>query len=76
MDIENQIKEVLDKIRPYLQRDGGDVAFDHIDAEGKVYVRMFGACVGCGAIDSTIKGGIEALLLEEVYGVSEVIVIE
>jgi Fe-S cluster biogenesis protein NfuA len=76
MDIENQIKEVLDKIRPYLQRDGGDVAFDHMDSEGRVYVRMFGACVGCGAIDTTIKGGIEALLLEEVYGVSEVIVIE
>lgn len=76
MNIENQVKEVLDKIRPYLQRDGGDVAYDHMDEHGKVYVRVFGACVGCGAIDYTIKEGVEALLIDEVPGVTEVIVID
>jgi len=74
--IETQVIEVLNKIRPYLQRDGGDVEFVRMDEEGRVFVRVFGACVGCGSIDATIKLGVEALLIEEVIGVTEVIVIE
>ncbi len=76
MTIETQVKEVIEKIRPYLQRDGGDVAFDHMGEDGKVYVRVFGACIGCGAIDYTIKEGVEALLIDEVPGVTEVIVLD
>jgi len=76
MNIETQVKEVIEKIRPYLQRDGGDVAFDHMGDEGQVFVRVFGACVGCGAIDYTIKDGVEALLIDEVPGVTEVIVMD
>jgi Fe-S cluster biogenesis protein NfuA len=41
-----------------------------------VYVRVFGACVGCSAIDVTIKMGVETLLIEEVLGVTEVIVVD
>ncbi len=74
MNIEEQVIEVLDKIRPYLQRDGGDVEFIRMDDNGKVFVRVFGACVGCSAIDDTIKLGVEALLIDEVPGVTEVIV--
>lgn len=74
--LETQVIEVINKIRPYLQRDGGDVEFVRIDDEGRVYVRVFGACVGCGSIDTTIKLGVEALLIEEVIGVTEVIVID
>ncbi len=74
--IETQVVEVLNKIRPYLQRDGGDVEFVRMDEEGRVFVRVFGACVGCGSIDATIKLGVEALLVEEVIGVTEVIVID
>ena len=76
MNIEKEVKDVLDKIRQYLQRDGGDVEFVSIDDEGCVYVRVFGACVGCSAIDVTIKMGVETLLIEEVLGVTEVIVID
>ncbi len=66
--IEIQIKNILNKIRPYLQQDGGDVEFvKYID--GIVYVKMLGACVGCASIDLTMKDGIESLLLEEVPGV-------
>lgn len=68
MEVENQIKVILNKIRPYLQQDGGDVEYVSFK-EGIVYVRMLGACVGCSSIDSTMKDGIEALLLEEVPGV-------
>lgn len=70
-DIVREINRVLDKIRPYLNSEGGDIQFvDFVD--GVVYVRMLGACVGCGSIDYTLKDGIEALLLEYVPEVIEV----
>lgn len=66
--IEKQVIEVLNRIRPYLQRDGGDCKYiDYKD--GIVFVEMLGACVGCSALDSTLKDGIEAILLEEVPGI-------
>ena len=66
--IEKQVKEILHKVRPYLQRDGGDVKYIRFE-DGIVYVEMMGACVGCSALDSTLKDGIEAILLEEVPGI-------
>jgi Fe-S cluster biogenesis protein NfuA len=66
--IEKQVKEILHKVRPYLQRDGGDVKFIKYE-DGIVFVEMMGACVGCSALDSTLKDGIEAILLEEVPGI-------
>lgn len=68
MDVVTQIKTILNKIRPYLQQDGGDV--EYVDfKDGLVYVKMLGACIGCSSIDTTVKDGIEAFLLEEVPGV-------
>lgn len=67
-DTVNHIKAVLAKIRPFLRRDGGDVAFvDYKD--GIVYLRMYGACVGCGLVDAEITEGVEIILMEEVPGV-------
>ena len=66
--IEEQIKATLDKIRPFIQRDGGDVEFVSLQ-DGVVTVRMLGACADCMSINDTLKDGIEALLLEEVPGV-------
>lgn len=63
-----EIKRVIEKIRPYIQRDGGDIEFVSFD-EGIVYVRLLGACVGCMSVDDTIQGGVEAILLDEVEGV-------
>ncbi|MFV0395658.1 MAG: NifU family protein [Coprobacillaceae bacterium] len=60
-----EIKKVIHKLRPYLQRDGGDIEFADFK-EGIVYVRMLGACVGCSLIDSTLKDGVEQILMEEV----------
>ncbi len=74
MTMEEMVIDVIEKIRPYLQRDGGDVEFIRMEDNGKVYVRVFGACVGCSAIDSTIKLGVEALLMDEIPFVTEVIV--
>ena len=62
------IKETLDKVRPFINRDGGDVEFvDFID--GIVYVNMKGACADCMLIDTTLSDGIEIILQEEVPGV-------
>lgn len=66
--IETKIQNVLNRIRPYLQNDGGDAEFVKFE-NGVVYVRMLGACIGCGSVDVTIKECIEAILLEEVEGV-------
>lgn len=68
METENAIKLIINKVRPFLQADGGDVEFVKFE-EGIVYVRLYGACVGCSSVDITLKEGIEALLLEEVPGV-------
>ena len=69
-NIEEQIKNVIHKLRPYLQRDGGDI--EYVDfKDGIVYVRMLGACAGCTMIDDTLKDGVEQILMEEVPGVLE-----
>ena len=69
--MEAQIIKVIEKIRPYIQSDGGDIEFVAF-ADGIVYVRLHGACVGCMALDATLKDGVEALLLDEVPGVKGV----
>ena len=62
------IETTLDKIRPFLQRDGGDV--DYIGfRDGIVYVTMVGACQGCSFAQEDISAGVEIILMEEVPGV-------
>lgn len=69
--METQVKNVIEKIRPYIQRDGGDVEFVSLE-DGIVTVKMLGACSECLSLDATLKDGIEAILLDEVPGVTEV----
>ena len=69
--IEAEIIKILDKIRPYLNSEGGDLDFVKFE-DGIVYIKMLGACIDCGALDSTLKDGIEALLVEYVPEVIEV----
>ncbi len=66
--IEKQARAVIDKLRPYINRDGGDIKFVKYE-EGIVYVQMLGACIGCAAIDTTLTYGVETILLEEVPGI-------
>lgn len=63
--MQDQIIDVINKIRPYINRDGGDVEFVSFD-EGIVTVKMLGACVGCAIVDQTVFSGIETLLMEEI----------
>lgn len=70
-NIEKEIIKVIDKLRPYLQRDGGDIEYLSFQ-DGIVYVKMLGACAGCHMLDETLKEGVEQILLEEVPGVISV----
>ncbi len=65
------IEKTIEKIRPYIQSEGGDVRFVKLE-DDIVYVSVHGACVGCYALDFTLKEGVEALILDEVEGIKEV----
>lgn len=63
--MEEAVKIALEKIRPMLQRDGGDVELVDVQ-DGIVTVRLRGACGGCPMSQMTLKNGIEKLLKREV----------
>jgi Fe-S cluster biogenesis protein NfuA len=67
----DEVLEVLDKLRPFLQRDGGDCELVDVE-DGIVKLRLIGACGSCPSSTITLKAGIERALLEEVEGVVEV----
>lgn len=68
----DEVLEVLDKLRPFLQRDGGDVELVDVE-DGIVKLKLMGACGSCPSSTITLKAGIERALLEEVEGVEEVV---
>lgn len=69
--MKEKVQEVLDKIRPGLQSDGGDVEL--VDVDGAVVkVRLKGACAGCPMSQMTLKNGIERILKEEIPEVDSV----
>ncbi|MCI5723878.1 MAG: NifU family protein [Erysipelotrichaceae bacterium] len=74
-DLLQRIQHTLDKIRPYIQADGGDVYLVGY-ADGIVTVTMAGACNGCMVIDSTLNDGIKAILMDEVPEVHDVRLLE
>jgi Fe-S cluster biogenesis protein NfuA len=72
MDIKEEVKEVLDKLRPFLQRDGGDCELVDVDENGVVKLRLMGACGTCPSSTITLKAGIERALMEELPEITEV----
>lgn len=71
--MEENIIKALEQVRPALQRDGGDVEFVSVDADGVVALRLLGACGGCPMATMTLKNFIETILVEQVPGVTEVV---
>ena len=72
-DINQKIQESLDKVRPSLQADGGDIEFvDFDEATGVVNVRLTGMCHGCPMAQYTLKQGVEMQLKADVSEVKEV----
>ena len=73
--MEKKINEALDQIRPFLQRDGGDIEFVEYTDDNLVKVRLQGHCAGCPGAQMTIKGVVERILQEsypEIAGVEAV----
>ena len=70
--MQEQVQDVLNKLRPYLLRDGGDVELIDVDDNGVVQIRLMGACGNCPSSAITLKAGIERALVTEVPGVTEI----
>lgn len=67
-----EVKDVLDTVRPALQADGGDVELVEVTDDGVVRVRLVGACGHCPMSTMTLKMGIERTLKEKIPAVKEV----
>ncbi len=70
-----KIIAIIDKIRPFLISDGGNLEFVKYE-DNIVYIRMMGACADCAMIDLTLKEGIEEFIVNEVPEVKEVVNID
>ncbi|MEE8413169.1 MAG: NifU family protein [Dehalococcoidales bacterium] len=71
----DSVEEVLDKIRPALERDGGNVELVNVNEDGIVEVKLVGACAGCAMSQMTLKMGIEQILKQELPDVKEVVAV-
>lgn len=69
--MKERVQKVIDKLRPMLQADGGDVEFVDIE-DGVVKVRLQGACAGCPMSQMTLKNGIERMMKQEIPEVKSV----
>ncbi len=63
MITENILNETLQQVRPYLQRDGGDVELVRMTEDGIVEVRLVGSCISCPMSRMTLRAGIERALM-------------
>ena len=70
--MKEQVQAAIDKIRPMLKADGGDVELIDVSADGVVQVRLQGACSGCPMSQMTLKNGIERVIKQEVPQVKTV----
>jgi Fe-S cluster biogenesis protein NfuA len=72
--MQEKVEEVLEKVRPVLVRDGGNVELVGVE-DGTVKVKLVGACAGCPMSTMTLKNGIERILKQEIPEVKEVIAV-
>ena len=73
--MKEKVEATLNKIRPALQADGGDVELVDVN-DGVVSVKLTGACNGCPMASMTLKMGIERILAQEVPEVKEVVAVD
>jgi Fe-S cluster biogenesis protein NfuA len=70
--LKEKVESALNKVRPSLQADGGDVQLIDVDDKGVVKVKLTGACGGCPMSQMTLKMGIEKILKQNVPEVTKV----
>lgn len=71
-----RVEEVLNKVRPYLQMDGGDIELIDITEDDIVKVKLTGACHGCPMSQMTLRAGVERALMSELPEVKRVEAVE
>jgi len=72
MTLKEKVESALQKVRPSLQADGGDVQFVDVDNNGVVQVRLTGSCHGCPMSQMTLKMGIEKILKQDIPEIKSV----
>jgi Fe-S cluster biogenesis protein NfuA len=70
--VEEKINKVLESIRPYLQKDGGDVELVKVDEHGIVELRLLGSCNTCPLKPMTLRAGIERAIMNKVEEVKRI----
>jgi len=72
----SRVNSALDKVRPYLEADGGNIRLEEVTDDYVVKVKLLGACHGCPFSYQTLKAGVEQALLKEVPEMKELVAIE
>ena len=76
LSVKERVSQVLEKIRPYIQSDGGDISLVSVDEKtGIVEVSLHGACGHCPSAQMTLKGGVERMIRAEVPEIKEVVAV-
>jgi Fe-S cluster biogenesis protein NfuA len=71
--LKEKVEAVLSKVKPLLQRDGGDVELVDVQPDGVVKVRLTGACSGCPMSTMTLKNAIEETIKKEIPEIKSVV---
>jgi Fe-S cluster biogenesis protein NfuA len=74
--IRERVVNALERVRPYLQSDGGDITLVEITEDNTVKVKLQGACQGCPFSLQTLKAGVEQALLKEVPEIKKVVSVD
>ncbi len=75
-DLKARVNIALDRIRPYLEADGGGITLEEVTEEIVVKVKLHGACDGCPFSYQTLKAGVEQALFKEVPEMKELIAVD
>ena len=71
----SKVEQALDRVRPYLQSDGGDITLVELTDDLTVKVKLTGACHGCPYSMQTLKAGVEMAVKKELPEIKEVIAV-
>ncbi len=72
---EEKVKEIIEKLRPFLINDGGNIEFVKLEND-IVYIKMMGACANCQMMDITLRDGIASAIMSEIPEIHDVINID
>jgi len=75
-EVYDKVNDVLNKIRPYLEADGGNISLVEVTDDMVIKVKLHGACEGCPFSYQTLKAGVEQALRKEIPDIQEVVAVD